>query len=134
MTASPEAITSATPRTRASLARVSAGSEADKPQCGLVTTFIPQHVELGRDLLQIKSNTVRLVGLRGALDKPRPLRQLANQRQLRRIGEPVERPAGQCYVGQIVLREPLDRMAHDRGRAGVGVLHIEDRVVLGLVR
>ena len=77
--------------------RVSIGSEVEnKPQRRLVATLVPQHVELGRNLLQIEGDTVRLVRLGGAFDQPRPQRQLANSApSSAEVGEPVERGFGQ---------------------------------------
>ena len=102
-TASPEAMTSATPRTSASRARVRSGSAATrKRKCRLVLALGPQQVELRRDFLQIKGDAVRLVRLGGALDEARPAREQADQRQFARIGEPVERRRRQRRIGQLV--------------------------------
>src|SRR5262249_47659358 len=53
------------------------GSE-DKPQCGLVTALVPQHMELCRDLQQIERDTMRFMGFRGAFDEARPLGEPTN--------------------------------------------------------
>ncbi len=96
----------------------------NKAQCRLVPALVPQQVELRRDLLQIERDAVRLVRLGRALDEPRPLRQLANQRELGRIGEPVERRLGQRRVGQIVRAgTPRPRGASPRRRGHGRIAH-----------
>ena len=105
-TASPEAITIATPRTRAQARagqrRVGGENEAQRR---IVLALGPQQVELRRDLLQIEGDAVRLVRLGRALDEARPAGELADQRELGRLGEPVERRRGQRRIGSSARRK-----------------------------
>ena len=56
-------------------------------------------MELCGDFLEIKGDAVRLARLGGSLDQPRPARELANQRNLGRIGEPLQRRLAKPCVG-----------------------------------
>ncbi len=90
-------------------------------------------MELCRHLLQEEGDTVRLVRFGGAFDDPRPARQQPDQSQFQRVVEPVERCRGERRVIEPRVWKLLGGVAHDRSRAGMRVLHVENRIVLRLL-
>ena len=94
---------------------------------------VAQAVEGRRHLAQVIGDTVRLVRFRRAFDDARPRRELFNQSDLRLVGQGRQIGLRQRGGGQIGTRQRLDGVAQHRMRAGVRVLHIEHRVVLGLL-
>ena len=90
-------MTIATPRTRARRARVNRGSEARiKRNVASSLPLFHSPWNCGGDFLEIEGDAVRLVRLGRGLDQPRPTRELANQRDLGRVGKPVERRLAQA--------------------------------------
>jgi len=99
----PEAMTIATPRTRARRARVNSGSEARiKTQGRLVLPF-PQHMKLSRYFLKIEGRYVRLVA-------PRPRsRQAAANRTRNRLSRAISEWSARCRGGRrFVAPGPTD--------------------------
>ena len=91
-----------------------------------------QRVELRREVIEIEGDPVRLVVGGRDLDLARPLRRLARHRELARRAEPGEVGRRQRAV---VGREPrLGGARQHRLRPGMGILDVEDRVVLGLLQ
>ena len=89
----------------------------------IVVAAVPQGVEFGRKLIEIESDPVRLVGHGRAFDDARILRRLADQREFLGI-EPVEVGATR------EINASLRRLALERADPRMGILDVEDRIVL----
>ncbi len=77
---------------------------------------------------------MRLVSLSRAFNESRPSREPFDQAQLLRRQQPREARVRERLGGKLHRRKLLSRQAQHRGRPRMGILDIEDRVVLRLLR
>src|SRR6516225_1959212 len=102
-----------------------------------VLPAIPLGMEFASKIIEIEGNAMRLMGLCGGLDESRKESQSPHQRKLAGIHEPLERSFAEHRSPRRALdrkvEERLARIAEDRMAAGVAVLHIEHRIVAGLL-
>src|SRR5215471_17057243 len=98
-----------------------------------VIALVPQCMKFARQLIEIKSDSVRLVGDRRAFDDAGVERNFAHERKLSRVGERLERAAGQelCPRGRLAgqVRDHLTGVAEHRMPPCVRVLDVEYRVI-----
>src|SRR5213075_2811446 len=91
-------------------------------------------MELCSEVLQIEGDAVGLVSLRRAFNESRPSREPFDQAQLLRRQQPREARVRERLGGKLRWWKLLRPEAKHRGRARMGVLHVEDRVILRLLR
>src|SRR3954466_878245 len=90
-------------------------------------------MERAGEIVKVEGEAMRLVALRGPVDHPRELRDRADHVHFAGIGKKGEISACQALWREIRARKGLVGLAKDRGAAGVGVLHVEDRVLARLL-
>ena len=103
-----------------------------EPEGLILITLCPKHVKRVRELVEIKGDPVWLEGQGRSLDRPRPGAELAQQGELGRVRQALDR--GPLEVAGDLVVAVLLRPAEHRADAGMGVLDVEDRVVLRLLR